>query len=258
MESYLQDKADKPSIAKMKDAWKPLRRHFGHLRPDQVTRSTSRLYWNARAGRSNGTIIKELTLLRAALNWHDKNTPAVVVTPPTPAPRDRFITKREYRSLFYKAQAHHMKVFLALAWYTAARKEAILALTWDRVNLETRRINFGPDVGKKGRAQITPIGRALWRVLTLAKRAAVSNSVVAYGGKRVLNIKKGFAAAADRAGLKAVTPHDIRRSSARHMVEKGISMSVVSQLLGHKSEEVTARVYARFSPGFLMSAINAL
>lgn len=258
MEAYLQDKADKPSIEKMKDAWKPLKRHFGHLRPDQVTRSISRLYWKARAGRSNGTIIKELGTLRAGLNWHDKGSPAVIATPHAPAPRDRFITKADYRRMFFGARAAHMKVFLALSWYTAARKEAILALTWDRVNLETRKINLGPDVGKKGRAQVVPLNKALWRVLTIAKRGAVNNSVVTYGGGRLGDIKKGFAAAVARVGLENVTPHDMRRSAARHMIERGIPMQEVSQLLGHKSVDVTARVYARFSPDFLQSAVNVL
>lgn len=258
MEIYLADKADKPSIEKMRDAWKALKPHFGHLRPDQITRPVSRMYWQMRQGRSNGTIIKELGTLRAALRWHDKNTPAIIVTPNTPPPRDRFITKSEYRRMYCMARAWHMKAFLALAWYTAARKEAILSLTWDRVNLETRRLNLGPDVGKKGRAQIVPISKALWSILSIYKRAATSNYVIEYGGEQVGDIKKGFAAAAVRAGLVNVTPHDMRRSAARHMIERGIPMSVVSQLLGHKNEEVTARVYARFSPDYLQSAVNVL
>lgn len=258
MEAYLADKADKPSIEKMKDAWKALERHFGHLRPDQVTRSASKMYWKVRVGRSNGTIIKELGTLRAALNWHDKHSPAVIVTPHAPHPRDRFITKADYRLMFCQAKSAHMKVFLALSWYTAARKEAILALTWDRVNLDTRRLNLGPDVGKKGRAQVVPINKALWRILKVAQRGSVTSHVVTYAGTRLGDIKKGFAAAVARVGLKNITPHDMRRSAARHMIERGIPMQEVSQLLGHKSVDVTARVYARFSTTFLQSAVDVL
>lgn len=258
--AYLLDKADKPSAqTNFAGSWKALEPHFGHLRPEHITRPVSKAYWLRRAGRSNGTIIKELNFLKAALRWQDKNTPAIIVTPHAPQPRDRFITKSEYRKLFYKAGTAYLKVWLALAWYTAGRKEALLSLTWDRVSLEAGgRINLGPDVGKKGRQQALPIHKALRRILKIAKRGALSNAVVERGAERILNIKKGFAAAVKRAGLEHLTPHDIRRSAARQMIERGISMEVVSQVLGHKSIAVTARVYARFSPGYLSSAINAL
>jgi integrase len=259
MKAYLADKQDKPSYETgMLGAWKALQPHFGHLRPDQITRKVSKEYWVRRAGKSNGTIIKDLTVLRAALKWHDKNTPAVVVTPSSPPPRERFVTKAEYRKLFFNARTSHMKVFLALAWYTAARKEAILSLTWDRVNLETGRINFGPDVGKKGRAKALPINKALMRILRIHAHARASNWVLDRKGERIGNIKKGFAAAVERAGIEPATPHDMRRGAARHMIENGVPMEQVSKILGHTSVSVTAKVYAVFSPGYLKDAVSVL
>jgi len=257
--AYLEDKVDKPSFkTNMQGSWKALKPHFGHLRPDQITRQVSKAYWVVRSGRSNGTIIKELTFLRAALRWQTPNTPAVIPTPPSPPPRDRFITKAEYRRLFFRARSVHMKVFLALAWYTAGRKESLLSLTWDRVNLDTGRINLGPDVGRKGRQQAMPMNKALRRILKIHQRGSISRYVVSYGAERVLNIKKGFAATVARAKLLDITPHDIRRSAARHMIEHGIPMEEVSQLLGHKSMDVTRKVYARFSPDYLTSAVAVL
>lgn len=259
VKAYLADKADKPSYETgMLGSWKALQPHFGHLRPDQITRKVSKEYWVRRAGKSNGTIIKDLTVLRAALKWHDKNTPAVIVTPSQPAPRERFITKAEYRKLFFNARTSHMKVWLALAWYTAARKEAILSLTWDRVNLETGRINFGPDVGQKGRARALPIHRALMRILRIQYATRGSNWVLDRGGARILNIKKGFAAAVQRSGIPKATPHDMRRGAARHMVENGRSMEEVAQVLGHSNVSTTYRVYGRFSPGYLKDAVGVL
>ncbi len=258
MEAYLTDKSDKPGIAGMRDAWKALQPHFGALRPDQINRQTCRMYRKRRAGRSDGTIAKELRTLRAGLRWNDPRSPAVIEVPAEPPPRDRFITKAEYRRIFHAMSAPHLKVWLALAWYTAARKEAALTLTWDRVNLDTGRINLGPDVGRKGRAQVVPIARPLARILAIAKRGALTNSVVEYASGPVGDIRKGFHTAAVKAGLGDVTPHDIRRSAARQMVERGVPLHAVSQLLGHKSVDVTARVYARFSSNFLKSAVDAL
>lgn len=259
MLAYLADKSDKPSYETgMLGAWKALQPHFGHLRPDQITRKVSKAYWSKRAGKSNGTIIKDLTVLRAALKWHDKNTPAIIEVPHSPPPRDRFITKADYRQMFFKAGTAYMKVFLALAWYTAGRKEALLSLTWDRVNLQTGKLNLGPDVGKKGRAQGIPIHKALKRILAIHYRGRISNYVIDRGGQRIGNIKKGFAAAAERAGLQNVTPHDIRRSAARHMIERGVPIEEVSQLLGHRDISTTYRVYARFSSTYLSNAVAVL
>lgn len=258
MEAYLRDKADKPGIAGMNDAWTQLAGHFAHLRPDQITRSTCREYWLRRAGRSNGTIIKELSTLRAALRWADPNTPALIQMPSAPQPREVYITKEQFLELLNSKVAQHFRVFLALAWYTAARKEAILSLTWDRVNLDTGFLMYGADIGNKGRASRLPIHPELMPFLKEAKEGALTNYVVEWGRDRVKNIKKAFATAVTRAGLGSVTPHDIRRSAARHMIERGVSMSEVSQLLGHKSTAVTERHYARFSPTYLKKAVEAL
>lgn len=256
--AYLDDKADKPSIKSMTDTAKPVVRYFGHLRPDQIGREQSRAYATVRQGRSNGTIIKELSFLRAALYWNDKRSPAVIECPKTPPPRDRFLTKAEYRKMFFASPSPHFKVWLALAWYTAGRKTALLDLTWDRVNLETGKLILGADVGSKGRSPVTPIARALKRILRIAQRESVTAFVVERAGQGIHDIKGAFHSAAKRARLQHVTPHDVRRGAARHMIERGVSMEEVSQLLGHRSVTITARVYARFGPEFLRKAVGVL
>jgi hypothetical protein len=56
--------------------------------------------------------------------------------------------------------------------------------------------------------------------------------VMEYGGKPLLDIKKGFAAAAKRAELPNIVPHDLRHSAAVWMAEAGISMDEIAQYLG--------------------------
>src|SRR5690625_5072958 len=126
--AYMADHGDHTrNPDRLRYAWKALAPHFGHLRPDQIDRNTCRAYNKAR-GRSAGTIIKELNSLRAALHWHDKNSPAVLWTPPPPPPRDRYLTKPQFRRLLEAARpVFHLTVFLELAIGTAARKEALLS-----------------------------------------------------------------------------------------------------------------------------------
>jgi integrase len=256
MENYLADRADKSSIAKMKDAWKALKSHFGHLRADQIDRDLCRSYAKKRKGRSHGTIIKELGTLHAALKWAG-HPPQTFWKPQPPEPRDVFIDKGQFERLLKAAQAHHVKTFLMLGWYTAGRKEALLSLTWDQVSFTRKEINLGPGVGNKRRG-VVPMAKELQAWLTKTQEGAVSDYVIEWAGDRVKSIRKGFDEAKARAKLGHITPHDLRRSAARRMVEQGISLHKVSQLLGHTNVTVTARVYARFSPGHLRDAVDAL
>jgi integrase len=254
--AYLDDKHALSSAPKMQDAWKALKPFFGHLRPDQVGRSESRDYIKHRRGRSNGTIRKELGVLQAAIRWSGLRDFKCEL-PPAPAPRDTFITKKDFSRLLNAAQAHHVKTFLMLAWYTAARKEALLSLLWKAVDFTRHEIDLGRSVGKKGRA-VVPMARDLERHLRTAFDARISDYVVEWGGGRVGNIRKGFDEAAKRAKLTHITVHDIRRSAARQMVEGGATIHEVAQVLGHSNIATTYQVYARFSPQHLKKAVSKL
>ena len=102
MAAYLRD-LDQRAVDKERPrwAWKQLADFFGPLTPNQIGRLTCRDYirQRRRAGRADGTIIKELNTLRAGLRWHDKNTPAIIEMPPAPAPRDRHLTRDQFAGL---------------------------------------------------------------------------------------------------------------------------------------------------------------
>lgn len=241
-------------------AWKALAPVFGALRPDQVDRPRCRAYAarRRRQGRADGTIGKELGCLRAALRWQDRHTPAAIELPPRPAPRDRRLTRAEYRALRLAAKpAPHIWLFVVLGLATAARRQALLELTWDRVDFGRGRIRL--DAGGAGKARaIVPMTRHARRALRLAHKGRTCDHVIEYAGRPVGSIKKGFAAACRRAGLEGVSPHVLRHSAATWMAEAGISMDEIAQFLGHSDSRITARVYARYSPDYLRRAAAAL
>lgn len=261
MELYLADKAALAGGERARYAWKRLAPVFGHLRPDQVDRPICRAYTlqRRRAKALDGTIIKELSALRAALRWQDKNTTAIVEMPPAPPPRSRHLTREQYRALRDAArQTPHLFAFVVVAYTTAGRASAVLELTWDRVDFDAGVIRLGlGDTRAKGRATV-PMTDSAREALIEARAAALSDYVIEYAGRRVLSVKRAFAAAAERAGVPWCTPHVLRHSAAVHMAESGIPMAEVAQYLGHSSESVTYRVYARFSPDYLRRAASAL
>ena len=243
------------------NAWKALHESFGSLRPDQITKALCRAYaLHRRAqGRKDGTIAKELNCLRAALRNHDKQTPAVFEMPPRPPSRDRRLTRDEYRRLrrASKKSGLHIYLFIVLGLATAGRKQALLDLTWDRVNFDAGIINLATDGQGKGRATV-PMTRHARRVLAWAYNLRTTAYVIEYAGRKVGSVKKGFASSCERAGLTDVSPHVLRHTAAVWMAEAGVPMPEIAQYLGHRDDRITQRVYARYSPAYLRRAASAL
>jgi integrase len=243
-------------------AWKRLAPVFGHLRPDQITRALTRAYADNERSRgiSDGSIRRDLGVLSASIRYSDKQSAAVIEMPPAPPPKSRHLTREEYRALREAAKkTPHLHLFVLLAYRTGGRASAILELTWDRVDFTRGQIRLGLSERRaKGRATV-PMTEDTAEILREARKAALTDYVIEYGGKRVRSVKRAFKAAVARGGLPAGTsPHVLRHCSAVHMAESGVPMAEIAQYLGHSSENVTFRTYARFSPTYLKRAAAAL
>jgi integrase len=252
-----------PQIASrepLRFAWKLLEPVFGHLRPDQITRGLTRGYAakERRRGISDGKIRRDLAVLSAIIRYSDKHSPAIIELPPAPPPKSRHLTREEYLALREAAKkTPHLHLFVVLAYRTGGRASAVLELTWDRVDFARGQIRLGLGERRtKGRATV-PMTEDTAEILHEARKAALTDYVIEYGGKRVGSIKKAFARAAVRAGVPWASPHTLRHSSAVHMAEHGVPMAEIAQYLGHSSESVTFRTYARFSPTYLQRAAAA-
>lgn len=250
-------------------AVKALLPFWSELRVGDVTETLCKAYARQRA-RADETVRRELTVLRAAINFdcdHGRLTRAVPVWLPPPGEhKDRWLTRAEAASLLRAARQEprsrqHLALFIVLGLYTAARKEAILSLRWNQVDLRRGLIDLNPP-GRvrtdKGRP-IIPIPHRLITFLRLAQRHGTSvGHVVTFRGKPVLDIKKAFAAACDAAGLDGVTPHTLRHTAATWMAQSNVPMMVISRYLGHTDTRTTERIYAHHAPDYLAAARAAL
>lgn len=215
-----------------------------------------------------GTVRRDLGVLSAAINHAHREgllTKTVPVElPKSPPGRTRWLTKAEAARLLKAALAEpkvrlHLPLFILLGLYTGQRKGAILALRWDMVDLENNRINFQPldrRVTNKRRSRI-PIPRRLRTHLRNAlKRGVADGPVVNLNGEVIGDIKKGFAAACARAGLKGVTPHTLRHTCATWLMQAGVNKWEAAGFLG-MSMETLERVYGHHHPDHLSEAANA-
>jgi len=263
---YETEKDGRAVLETMKHTWKAIGPHFGARDGESITLEDCRAYTadRRRKGRSDGSIHTELGHLRTVLKWAEKRRLIArapdVDRPVKPAPKDRYLTKDEARKILAAASLPHVRIAIHLMLATAARISAILDLKWERVDFKRRLISLVDPEDKtprKGRATV-PINDTLLAALAVARKEALSDYVVEWGGKKVSSIKRSIEKAATKAKLDDVSPHVFRHTAAVWMAEGGTPLPEIAQYLGHSTPAITYRVYAKYSPDHLRSAAKTL
>lgn len=230
---------------------------LGNLNVGDITDAVVKRYAKQR-GKANGTILRELGILRAATYWAERQqwierAPRFQMPVPNDPPKDRWLTKEEGRRLLDAATAPHIRMFIMLGLYTGARTGAMLDLEWSRVG---RLINYGDGVGNKRRA-IVPIAEPLRVELDAQREVATTGHVIEYNGRPITRIGPGWSTVVRRAGLERVTPHTLRHTCATWMIQEGVSLRKVARMLGD-TEATVERVYGHHAPEWLSDAVEAL
>lgn len=191
---------------------------------------------------------------------------------------DIFLTRNEAERLIEAAKQRHIRLFLRLGFATGGRHEALLQLTWARVNLaaglDAEGVAYGnidlrnnivdmnaTERDDRGRAVRAPLQkpRALVRVegrlleeLAEAKNEAVTENVIEFRGRPVSRVHKGFAAAVKEAGLdgKGITPHIMRHSAITWLMQAGEATYKVAGFAGHKDTKMIERKYGHHHPDY--------
>lgn len=114
--------------------------------------------------------------------------------------------------------------------------ECIHSLKEHRERQEKERETAGPDWRDSGLVFTTPTG----------------------GPLDPANLTRRFRSFLGRAGLRRVRFHDLRHSTATLLLEQGIDLVVIKELLGHSHIGVTAGVYAHVRLRLQRRAIDAL
>ncbi|MEM7256006.1 MAG: site-specific integrase [Pseudomonadota bacterium] len=228
---------------------------------EEVTETNCRLYVQHR-GKSAGTIRRELQVLSSALNraYHEQkiDRPIKLWLPPSPPPRQRWLTQDEFARLLDATSTPHIKLFMMIGIYTGARTGAILDLQWGQIDFENRRIDFNPPgrIQTKKRRPIVPIAQPLYDALQATPR--IADHVVTYNGKQVRDIKRGFQRAARRAQLEGVSAHTLRHTCATWLIRARVPPYDVARFLGHSTVRMIEQVYGHHAPDYLDGIENKL
>ncbi len=262
LDRYEDDRKDRKSASQIHFNLRPVRAAFGPNAPGDLGKlsiDAAIRRWRDH-GSSDGTIRTRILLFRAALNWAVKMRfiPEAPYLPAPPAgkPRDRHLTRDEFKRLYAAAQEPHVRTFLALGVFSGLRHGAILSLTWDQI--DRRRMTIRPEGGSdnKKRANV-PINTPLALALSTAAWLHHGPYVVHWKGNQIKSIKKGFHRSVERAGIEPVRIHDLRRTCAIWQAEAGVPIGQIAEWLGD-SIKIAEKHYLRYSPDYLNQGADAL
>jgi integrase len=213
------------------------------------------------------TVNRELSVLRAMLRLGVKHKvvsadrmPVIEMHSPSD-PRQGFIEREQYEKLFDALPAWLQPV-LTFAFQTAWRKEEVLGLKWEFVDLKERQIILPSRMSKNGKARPIYADDAVYKLLEAQKQRQIEDGAESFpfvfyrirstGGsrterkenrhpERIGDFKKIWTKACEKAGLEGLLFHDLRRSAAREMVRNGYGERVAMEVGGWKTKSMLDR-----------------
>ena len=152
----------------------------------------------------------------------------------------RVLSKGEEKKFLASATPYIQDIAL-FALNTGLRIGEILSLKWEGVDLEKNLLTVFAD--KTHKIRPVPINSEARRVLEFWALGR-KNEFVFYNhetGKPFVDLKMGFALACRKAGIEGVTWHTLRHTFASRLLDRGVDIVTVQQLLGHSTVLVTMR-----------------
>ena len=157
-------------------------------------------------------------------------------------PRQGFFEHDEYVKVRRELPSSYQDV-LDFAYYSGWRRNEILYLTWDEVDLAGGVVRLAPHRSKTKIGRLLPISDPLRAVLKRRERRRQPDDTRVFrrDGVTVRAWRYALRDACRRAGLPHRLLHDCRRTAARNLVRAGVPERVAMMLTGHKTRAVFDR-----------------
>jgi integrase len=188
--------------------------------------------WRRGMGVANATINRELAVLSAAINYYNREMETNLPNPvkgrllKEPEGRVRWLQKGEASRLVKAAEqsltAPHLGPLVRLALNTGMRVQEMLGLEWSRVDLKNGLIYLGGIHTKSKKRRSVPINQEARAALLIQARFRATEYpggswVFCHeDGGRIGSVKRSFATACKKAGIKDFRFHDLRHSLVGH------------------------------------------
>jgi site-specific recombinase XerD len=204
-----------------------------------------------------------------AIEWNyiSSNSFTKVKFPKIPKSFPAFISESELLIILTKTTHQHLKDIFTVAFYTGLRLGELLNMKWSWVNFLQNQITVKCSdefLTKSKKERIIPICEKVRTVLS--RRFSTSlhqpNEYVFYRIKgRKLDhqtISKQFKDAVRETELnEKIHFHSLRHSFASALAQRGVSLFIVKELLGHE-DLATTQIYSHLQKQNLLEAVNLL
>ncbi len=178
---------------------------------------------------------------------------------------DRVLSEEEIKTLWHALDQNtnqdnplhviHMsaetKLVLKLQFATGQRKGEVVAAEWDELDLVAGWWTIPATKAKNGQVHRVPLSSLAVGLLNDIKQLSGSSRFLFPAKRKDTHITGSSIDHAVRRcqfnGIKAWTPHDIRRTTASHLTSLGISRLVVSKILNHSENNSVTAIYDRHS-----------
>ena len=180
-----------------------------------------------------------------------------------PPHRDRFLTQAEGQRLLREVASSSspmLKFIIPFLLLTGARKGEAIQAEWSHVNTQTR--TWTVPLSKNGRPRFITLSNGALQILDAVKAFTsdkIGNNRYIFPniatGKPYRQIYHPWDIVRQRAGLDDVRIHDLRHSFASALINQGMTLYDVKELLGHSNITTTQR-YAHLSKDRLVEAAS--
>lgn len=188
-----------------------------------------------------GRILRQIARM-AWREWGWLERPATISLLPE-KPRESFLTTAQVEQLAQACRTPEAADYVRLAAYTGIRRGHLLRITHHEVRGGFIHLDR---TSKTKSLQLVPLHP---KVVDIAARLPLPISEPA--------LRKQWHQARKACGLEHIRFHDLRHTCASWLVQAGVPLHTVSEVLGHTSMAVTRR-YAHLSPDHLADAIRKL
>ena len=148
----------------------------------------------------------------------------------------RVLTEKERKAILKAAKNSNYELYriIQFALWTGARRAEIASLTWQNVQG-----NKAALTGKGGKERTIPLLPAAKKAM--GRKKDIGHVFIHYND--LSKYTKEFKAIAREAGIEDVHFHNLRHTAATKMIESGIELAFVQEMLGHSSV-TTTQIYA--------------
>jgi integrase len=199
---------------------------------------------------ANHTLAMLSTMFNKAYVWGwEHPNPAKGVQKFKEKSRERFLQADELPRFFQALQEEPnqmMRDYFLLSLFTGARRANVLSMRWEEIYFERK--TWEIPMTKHGGAHTVPLALPALEILERRKKVATGEWVFPGSGKtgHLVEPKKAWKRVLEKAELKNLRIHDLRRSLGSWQAVTGASLSVIGKTLAHKNVSTTA-IYARLN-----------